>query len=185
MLKVTRKKPHQLTFPLIMTGAALVLIIFSVLLLSRFGPTAYFVLTGKPLDLHGSDQPKVHAQSLPHFRLTGSVAKKQLAIGDTQTITITAKADMPTAAIINAWISSPTLHKQVWQSPAGTVIKFPTNKTVVSTYQYAIKPTLPKTRSAVAYILPPGTYKLSAVIVSTDGYTDYAAKENLAEFTVQ
>lgn len=150
------------------------LVVASAVIMWRFWNPAYFAIMKQPFHWgRPATPPAADDLQLPGFATSQSIAKSQLAPGDTQTIAISATAKRDTSSQVDAWIMSPK-HKQVWRSPNNTITRFPAGQTVFKTYTYTVPTTVPK-----------GQYLVSLILDSPDGHTNYAVQENFAEFTVQ
>ncbi|HEV2412839.1 MAG TPA: hypothetical protein VGS28_03465 [Candidatus Saccharimonadales bacterium] len=160
-------------------SASRVLILLSILLLviagynlERYSGSAYFALTGRPLNLDFWSSKPSFSQALPVFSGTETFGRSTLAPGDTQTITVSATSNTTISAYFEAWITSPK-GKQVWKSPMINPVSFKAGKPTTTTYSYALPAGL-----------PPGVYTGSLIINSQDTHTDYLAKENIVRFKV-
>jgi hypothetical protein len=166
---------HPKVMPFTLFTFAGVLIVVSFYLVWRFGSAAYFAATGRPwhlLDARPKASPTV---IVPTFTTSQAISSASPARGTDLTITITATASQTVKGQVQAWIISPgPAQKQIWRSSATAVTNFPAGKAVTTTYQ-----------APLAASLKPGIYRVSLLINSTNTYSDYAVKEDFAEFTLQ
>ena len=163
---------HLQYLPITLVSLSIIMMVISVGLIKHYLGPAYFAISGKPLEW-SLPKPAVQAVALPSFTTSQSISSASLTPGSTLSINISATSDRQVDAIVQAWVTSPK-HKQVWRSAADKVTSFTAGQSVALRYAYPLPATL-----------RPGTYKVSLRITSTDGFTDYAVKEDYAEFTVQ
>jgi hypothetical protein len=139
----------------------------------RIWDPAYFAITGRPFNVSLTPANTTYKPPvLPHFSSTGSVSLGTISQGGTEAITFSSAVDRATKGYVDVWVTSPA-NKQVFRSPGTTLEDFTAGKTTADHYNF----TLPSS-------LPPGVYKVSGIVTSPDGDTDYLVKINFAEFTV-
>lgn len=158
----------------LLATASLALLIATGYIGAMYGQSAYFVAFHKPFHLSlTSRSVKYSPPVLPKFQVQTTISSHSLTHGDTQHIALTALPDKTVAGHVEIWIESPG-HKQVFRSMTdGSPTRFIKNKLQTFSYSYV----LPKN-------LPPGAYKVSAIITSTNKQTDYYVNNNFATFTV-
>lgn len=164
----------------ILYGAAVLLLLATILLFLREGSQVYYVTFHRPFSISlGQARQAAVTTKLPSFQVDTTLSTTQLHAGDTLHMTTTISTTSDTTGFFEIWLYGPN-HKEVFKSPASEddmnplhPQHFQAGKPQTLTFDY----TFPQSAT-------PGRYTVSEIVTSPNEQTDYYVHEEFATITI-